>query len=59
MWFWYSTLARLQAADRERDARSDRLVALARKADGHVAQREPLPFAVLALLRLRSSFHHT
>lgn len=60
MWFWYSTQARLEAAERERDARNDRLAGLLRRArDGRVAQVEPLAPRLHFTLRLRQALHHT
>jgi hypothetical protein len=52
MWFWYITQARLEAAEREREARNERLARSLRRASVRPdAPREPL------LLRLRQAGH--
>jgi hypothetical protein len=53
MWFWYITQARLEAAEREREARNERLARSFQRASVRAdAPRERF------FLRLRQAGHH-
>lgn len=56
MWFWYITQSRLEAADRERIAREDRLARAARASRGKPSARSDTQEQFL--LRLRQAVHH-